>query len=1766
MDILGTVKLGTTANLVLGYDPSWNLTNYDERNGLFQPQKKALTDFELDVTPENPTWSYPEISLHDSAEDLLSVLFPYTIVNPSDGIEEPTLPAGTLLISDKDRKRAIQKLSETLGINLSNQDFRYALVQLRREVGIAEHPCIEQGIRIHPNPARIPENLGVDEDFRQKLTSLRHGTDKSGRFSPDNITQANAQAYLDFFKVWGTHFVSKVTAGDVIFQVFAYPSQRFERIKKAYANGKNPLSGPEAVSFNYFTTDSNTGAFGFVKEYGKILCLSGDNKLNETLEAQDWNEPSWAGKNKNSIFAPFQKDSRISLERLNQEFTEIAPIKIELTSLALFAEHNRKKVWRRVFKAAMVQKYKGVIESKFIQYCDCDFKSQIPESEIPGFISAIATPIIDVYKPSIDLSELQLIAREEVKKFTLSANFVEQSSSKITNIPGTDVVFLAQLVNLEKCNSVPSLTLTDTAYDSATFACNRFFGALLIENQSGIKHHTIVDGLKYVLSDDESEARYSIKVEADIRKAPSPELLPRLKNSLEFSFTFAQGIINGSNVCSEQEHCCVKDGLLWLADIIPQDSSDIELLDLRVRALDLARVTTKSSLGTFVPLLPYADYKEQVTNILNYIKEINDQVYQAQEQIEQRKEKELIIDVAKTLNQNIVQSGKLLTGIVKATADQQKDLASYYDSIIDKKQEEYEGQDKKINDLERQVNEQQSEVATAVENYQQAVEDWQTRETIKFALDVATNLFSLGASILIPASSITAVKDLGLMFQRIQKVLNVLNATSKLYTSATSSLGSIQNAQQTLDGLDDFATSNLNWDEMSQNMTYILATGPSDASVTPAKAELQKAFGILVLRGKALVSAKSSAHQIARDIYLQQKQQAMSKAQAARLAQLEGYLKSGNIEDLDRSEIDLIGLTGSLVFIRSQMLGIVSKAFTLQDQSLQYQYLQPATSITSFDLLGFKGALARQSNSTIQAKTKLNQFQSSETDPIEFEVHGVDVNSLINGNTYQLSIQPDNLEFLEYFDVRVVAVVATIEDVASTDSGRYLVNLAYQGSPFYDRDTERHLLTFHTVRRERTYKYDVETNEPKFIDRGRSWSEAVNPITPFATWEIGFPKTQLNKNIRFKNSTVNLKLTFILKARIKDQPLGLRASKSKSMVLAATNAPSEQDLVSTMYNNRQGSALNGWDVVFNMSLDNINNVLASQYYELLLKGELLRDPYDKLRELKDQSEENLKTQYQTELTHQYNTLQLEKQYNILIKEPYDQLPAEIKLQTKLLSKDEYDKLLQKSYEELQSIVKSGESLLNKLDCELKKYSNSIPPHKTDPFVALEGPPKIVCSQEFNIQYGYPRLNFLVNNDQTVELEFHITGGSLTKCITIDDNPEHCDPPVSIKGETLTAIIPITKLQGLVESKGGNVYSVVLDLQKGSFKANEINMSDEERLDFNKALTAYFVEHPVRYIINSLDLSNIATLQDLTPNQFLFKVLVTPSKNKMLQLFIATANRDAKNYNQTFLNDVHEPIPQGYETSLMISSKVFFNSVLPQGLHSSMGWVLEGFKSDLKIASDDQRWISKFTAGNFSVNIDLRSLNERGHYAGGKDPVWNDGHSFWLKKNPQLWDISDMSFHSQEDGKLTLELKPQTESVEFSVETQAEYSRFTNNYSSSVTCGINALMAINITSNPQNPRDKKLSINIQTDDLQMLSVLNIEKSTACDYTKASVGKQVQQQAPSQIKSQIQAISFDAVSVFALENLLFPSGNYIDLQKVYVPGDLLILGKFKQDSNT
>ena len=239
------------------------------------------------------------------------------------------------------------------------------------------------------------------------------------------------------------------------------------------------------------------------------------------------------------------------------------------------------------------------------------------------------------------------------------------------------------------------------------------------------------------------------------------------------------------------------------------------------------------------------------------------------------------------------------------------------------------------------------------------------------------------------------------------------------------------------------------------------------------------------------------------------------------------------------------------------------------------------------------------------------------------------------------------------------------------------------------------------------------------------------------------------------------------------------------------------------------------------------------------------------------------------------------------------------------------------------------------------------------------------------------LTFSVNNDNTVKLQMPIEKGALTNCIQTGSDPEKCDPPISIAGKLLTAIVELAKTQGTVQvdGKNHNILKVELDMSQGAFTVDNIEISDEEKVELNKAVKAYFAKNPVIYLINRLDLTNIPVLEDMRPNGFLFKVLKTPSESEMLQMFIQTGNRALLNPTLTFLNGVSDPLPSGMETSLIVRSKLFFEKILPQSMTKG-GWSLEG-RSDT--GSAKASWAEFTNAPVSASGISLKDLTQVSTY-------------------------------------------------------------------------------------------------------------------------------------------------------------------------------------------
>ncbi|HEX3148041.1 MAG TPA: hypothetical protein VHR66_08145 [Gemmataceae bacterium] len=1663
------VRLGVSVNLIAGFNPAWN-PSVAGSPGLFAVPEPALKFQAPEIADTQATWSYPTISLHESADSVLSALFPYKVIAPTDEINPPCISAGPLLTQDRDRATALQSLSASLGVDLANSGLKYALVRLQRLVGSASHSCLSGTVIPVPDPVNPDPALGVEEGFRSELVRLRHGAGDDVGFEAKSVSVSDATGYLQFFAKRGSHFVATITGGDIIFQVFAYTADKFQRVQSAYADGTNVLSGSGAVSFQYFTTDANTGAFGYVSGYGKVLSMIGSQAILKSVAAGDWKETTWA--ERDSIFAVYQSQSKVAPDRLNRDFTENGAAQIELLSLAAFAEFKRRQIWRQVLKAALFQKFPTGIQPNFGKPDSRDFRAMLPEYD-EGFLSTIATPTVNTFKSRMDLSSMQFVAASEVRDFTLLSNVVQQDNPALNGIPGTSVTLIAQVFDMQSLNAPPQIGLTDAAYDNLTLSCQEFLGTARIVNQNGNKWLTVSEGLVYETTSVDANNRGVVAVTRDARTPPAPAKLTALQSNLEFSLAFAEAVTSNQ--------CCPKLSpvtelmrayLSWFGDLIPGDTNDVGLSGLRMRALDLARVLTEPGQGTFVPLLPSADYQAQVRSILDYLDAINRKILEYRTQIAERKQAELTIDVAQKLNQNIVNTGKLLTQVVDANAAQQKDLAGYYTGIITYQKSELEQQQIKIAQIEADLAKSQSDVNVAVEAYKNAVKTWETMQWVKFGLDVATNLFALGTSIAIPASAISSVKELGLAVQRVQKFFNVMNALSKVYTTAQSSIDTLKNANKTLDGLDDVVGSadTLGWDQMQAQFKDVLATGPSDASLTSVKSQLDTAFGLLVTTGKALSSAKGAAQTMARDIYLNQQQTAINQKQADRLTALKGFLQPTSIDSLDRSKIDLIGLTGGLSSLRDQMMGMLARSFVLQDQSLQYEWLQPATAISSFNLLQFRGAIVQQQSATITAKTAMSQLQATQTTPIELLIPKVPVDQMTNGNAYEFGVDLQNSSFLQYVDARVSAALVAIDGVEATDSSSYLVNLEFPGNVFFDRNPARQPMTFRTLSRQRTYEYQVKDNVPKFVDNGSSWSADVNPVTPFGIWKIRLPKTEKNKGLKFNGVLADVRLSFSLNARIKDAPafMSLPESVRRTLLritpaaapvgLGATPGPQTEALVAAM--NKQGSALNGWDVVFNLSLPRINAAMREQY---------------------------------------------------------DQFKAD------------------------------------------PKFKNVIDVTTSEPIPGT----KLRVDRRFYMEYGYPSLQFPADQPMNVSLEMAILGSSFLETITFQDGKQIGDDkqPLGGKGEMLQAIIPMGKVAGLVNNNK-QILSVVVEMAQGSFTAKNMNLTDEVALEFNTKVKAYFVANPVRYLINSLDLTNITTLPALTPSQFVFKSLIPKTNRPCLQLYITTAGRAALNYSQAQLNNIDDPIPEGSECSLMISSKVMFDSVLPSSL-STKGWTLGGVKP----ASDTAAWSSKFTVGSVGGNVDLSAMNKSSSQ-GSQAGVTTTTQTVTIPGgNHVSWSIDGMTLVANSSGALTLALNKAISQV-FNVQTCSQFCGMfgcgknncgDQNYTTSVNVTIGATLPVSVGGTG---RDQQIKIAVTGNSVNLDGKMSGGGPCGCDDLQAQFNQQLRNQVPGQVASQV-SVSFTPMSLFALKNLLFPSKNYINFAGAYIPGDALIVGTFTKD---
>ena len=163
--------------------------------------------------PETSNWSpYPTISFHDTAEELAGDLLKLNFLIPPSSVEQCDVKDATCSLSafifsdDAKRAQAINDIFAEIGLNLgkfSPADCSYALVEQTRLVMTSSHSSAKKYFPMQWLTAAALNAL-------KSLQKTKNDYD---------LSKDDANGYLNWFKTFGTHYISSIKSGDRLFQV-----------------------------------------------------------------------------------------------------------------------------------------------------------------------------------------------------------------------------------------------------------------------------------------------------------------------------------------------------------------------------------------------------------------------------------------------------------------------------------------------------------------------------------------------------------------------------------------------------------------------------------------------------------------------------------------------------------------------------------------------------------------------------------------------------------------------------------------------------------------------------------------------------------------------------------------------------------------------------------------------------------------------------------------------------------------------------------------------------------------------------------------------------------------------------------------------------------------------------------------------------------------------------------------------------------------------------------------------------------------------------------------------------------------------------------------------------------------------------------------------------------------------------------------------------------------------------------------------------------
>ena len=430
----------------------------------------------------------------------------------------------------------------------------------------------------------------------------------------------------------------------------------------------------------------------------------------------------------------------------------------------------------------------------------------------------------------------------------------------------------------------------------------------------------------------------------------------------------------------------------------------------------------------------------------------------------------------------------------------------------------------------------------------------------------------------------------------------------------------------------------------------------------------------------------------------------------------------------------------------------------------------------------------------------------------------------------------------------------------------------------------------------------------------------------------------------------------------------------------------------------------------------------------------------------------------------------------------------------------------------------------------------------------------------NVTIGPPRLAFIQHNSNAVNMTMYLKTATLenrvyschdfTGTVSCLSTYNYTSSPDISTDTRIFALVSLAKIVGEVTTQ----MNVTLDFSN-SISEHEIQgLTVDESIGVRNALTDFFTTFVTEaYVLGTVDFASLNTPYALQPDKFYLATggfNLSPSGLGTLYIFIKTkstgsiANEQSTRDFSGSLSKDNYLLPTGYTSALFIASRILFQDLFQPQFAQQLTQFPTVAEKDNTVGVEYPAWVLKGTSDG-ALSFDFTTPSN------------------WVFRLP----VSGFQMRGASSGLNINWVSNFRSNVRYRVvDCPATFILFCGGNTKEVTNDLGFRIVAQGTSSPTVDANSV----IMFPNIQFAGTLTYTDDTSRvgDFLNGELGRTgFTEVLIEQVNGDLSSLSFQAadISVFALTNLIFPGTKVIDLQEVYMPGDMLLLGNVEGNYN-